>query len=1062
MTHSSPEDSRNRPLLFPELIDLKDSLRSSIQSAYLADESIVVNQITELAYLPEDQQRQVQLFAEKLVTRVREHKKQQSTLDAFMQEYDLSSEEGILLMCLAEALLRIPDPATAEKLIQDKLADANWEAHIGNSSSLFVNASTWGLMLTGKLVSVANSARSNFKSSFNRLVGKSGEPVIRLAVRQAMKIMGHQFVMGRTVKDALVRAHNKGNRRYRYSFDMLGEAALAESDALRYLKSYTNAIESIGRLGPFTDFYSAPSISVKLSALHPRFEFSQRSRIISELSPRLLLLAEKAKAAGIALTVDAEEADRLDITLDVFENVLNQPSLETWNGLGIVVQAYQKRALPLLRYLRQLAGNAKKRIPIRLVKGAYWDTEIKRCQEQGLRSYPVFTRKASTDVSYLACAKELLNHPRSFYPQFATHNGQTIAAVRQFTIGKEFEFQRLHGMGTALYDELLSGEHGDYACRVYAPVGSHEDLLPYLVRRLLENGANTSFVNRITDEQQPIQEIVANPVAQVAQLTRKAHPQIPLPAHIFGATRINSEGINLADAKSCHRLADACGRALGTRWSATPLLGFDAPSTEPWIDVFDPSDPRHPIGCWQPTNPEQIDQAISTAVNAYRNWDASGAAHRASILLTAADLLQQRLAEFVVLCVREAGKTIPDAIAEVREAIDFCRYYANRAKTDFAGAEILPGPTGEYNQISLHGKGCFVCISPWNFPLALFLGQVSAALAAGNSVLAKPAEQTTLIAYYCTELLYQAGIPRAVLQLLPGTGANVGSRLCSDPKIAGVAFTGSTEIAHVINRSLAQRDAAIATLIAETGGQNAMIADSSALPEQLVNDVIQSAFGSAGQRCSALRVLFVQDDIADKVIALLQGAMNQLSMGDPGMLSTDIGPVIDKDSQELLQKHATRMEQEGRVIKKLKLPANLLGFYFPPYAIEIDKLSQLGAEVFGPILHVIRFKAKEINQVITAINNTGYGLTFGIHSRIESTTRAIVKQIDAGNCYVNRTTIGAAVGVQPFGGHGLSGTGPKAGGPRYLHRFANERTLTINTSAIGGNAGLMAIDGSSD
>jgi RHH-type proline utilization regulon transcriptional repressor/proline dehydrogenase/delta 1-pyrroline-5-carboxylate dehydrogenase len=770
----------------------------------------------------------------------------------------------------------------------------------------------------------------------------------------------------------------------------------------------------------------------------------------------VLALAQLARSVGIPMTVDAEEADRLELSLAVLAEVFAHPSLEGWNGFGLAVQAYQKRAGAVIDHLAELARRHGRRWNVRLVKGAYWDSEVKRAQVDGHAGYPVFTRKANTDVSYLACARRLFAHTDCFYPQFATHNAHTIAAIHHLAQGKPFEYQRLHGMGADLYAEVIGERNLNVPCRVYAPVGSHEDLLPYLVRRLLENGANTSFVNRIVDEATPIQQLVADPVDQVRAFDSIAHPRIPLPVDLFGPERKNSMGVNLANDAELGALLTAVNAANGP-WKAAPLVpGWTAAGPE--IAVTDPADRRRVVGHWRAADAQAVERAVGLAQAAQPGWDALPAASRATILEHAADLLEQRRAEFIALCTREAGKTIPDGIAEVREAVDFLRYYAALGRRLFGAPEQLPGPTGESNQLSLHGRGVFVAISPWNFPLAIFVGQVSAALMAGNSVLAKPAEQTSLVGYAAVRLLHEAGVPADVLQFLPGDGAVVGAALTRDPRVAGVVFTGSTETARIINRTLAGRDAALATLIAETGGQNAIIADSSALPEQLVKDAMASAFTSAGQRCSAARVLFVQEEIADKVCTMLAGAMGELVVGDPGLLSTDVGPVIDDDARKVLFEHAARMDREAKLIRAVEPgPACAHGTFFGPRAYEIPSLALLTREVFGPILHVVRYAARDLDAVIDAINATGYGLTLGIHSRIDSTIAHIQRRVRVGNTYVNRNIIGAVVGVQPFGGEGLSGTGPKAGGPHYLTRFATERTLTVNTTAAGGNASLLTL-----
>ncbi len=1050
-----------KPILLPELPASAEPLRAAITAAYARDESEHLAELLAAARVDEATQANIQRTAEALVRRVRVKAEDQGAIEAFMREYDLSSEEGVLLMCVAEALLRIPDQETADRLIRDKLGDADWSSHRGQSESLLVNASTWGLMLTGRMVNLSEETRRNFGGAFKRLIGRAGEPVIRLAVRQAMRIMGHQFVMGRTIEEALKRSRKGENASYRYSFDMLGEAAFTQKDADRYFEAYRKAILAIGATGPHPDVFAAPSISIKLSALHPRYELAKRARVMAELTPRVLQLAQLAKQQGIGFTIDAEEADRLELSLDVIVGAYSDASLDGWEGYGLAVQAYQKRAPFVLDYLADVARRRGRRMPVRLVKGAYWDSEVKRAQIDGVSGYPVFTRKPNTDVSYLACAKKMIASSDAFYPMFATHNAQTIAAIHAFAglaaQKPAFEFQRLHGMGKDLYDEVIGPNSLATPCRVYAPVGSHEDLLPYLVRRLLENGANSSFVNRITDEKIAPAELVADPVATVAGFDFKPHPKIPQPKDIYGEDRKNSMGVNLANDAELAVLA-ANIKAATKPWRATPLVPGAALGAAA-LAVTNPADRRESVGEWQPADTATVELALTNAVASQPEWDRMPAVSRAKILEHAATLLEKRMPEFIALCTKEAGKTIGDGIAEVREAVDFLRYYAQQARRLFAHPEKLPGPTGESNELQLRGRGVFVCISPWNFPLAIFMGQVAAALVAGNSVIAKPAEQTNLVGYAAVKVLHEAGVPEAVLQFLPGDGATVGAALTRDPRVAGVAFTGSTETARAINRAMAARDAAIGVLIAETGGQNALIADSSALPEQLVKDAMTSAFGSAGQRCSAARVLFVQRDIADKVISMLAGAMDELVVGDPGLLSTDVGPVIDADALAMLNEHAARMDREAKLIRSIKLDANAEhGSFFAPRAYELRELPQLTREVFGPVLHVIRFDGERIDDVIDAVNATGYGLTLGIHSRIDETIQRIASRIRAGNCYVNRNMIGAVVGVQPFGGEGLSGTGPKAGGPHYLPRFATERTLTINTTAAGGNASLLTLD----
>ncbi len=988
-----------------------------------------------------------------LVVRVRARAREAGAMEAFMREYDLSSEEGVVLMCLAEALLRIPDNETAEELISDKLADANWEAHLGKSESLFVNASTWGLMLTGKLVRMKTVTTRNIGDALRRLANKSGEPVIRLAIRQAMRIMGHQYVMGDSIDAALGRAMLPDNRRYRYSFDMLGEAALTVRDAERYRQAYEDAIRSVGTNSDEGSPFAAASISVKLSALHPRYEYAKEDRVMAELMPSLRGLARLAQQQGVALTVDAEEAERLHLSLRVFAAVLADSELADWNGFGLALQAYQKRAWAAIDWLAEKARASGHRIPVRLVKGAYWDTEIKHAQIEGHVDYTVFTRKCNTDVSYLACARKLLEQPEAFYPQFATHNAHTIAAITEMAApGAEFEYQRLHGMGRDLYEEVLAQQGKRVACRVYAPVGDHKDLLPYLVRRLLENGANTSFVNRIVDEKLPPEAVVSDPIERVAELDSLVHPGIPLPMHLYGAQRRNSSGLNFAHLAARNALKREMEARGAQRW--VEKASADTSQTEM---RFNPAALDEPIGTILCYGEDAAQEAVTRAAAAQSAWDALGAAERADVLDRIGDAYEQHRAELMALCVREAGKTLKDALAEVREAVDFCRYYAMQARERLDGPIVLPGPTGESNQLRYHGKGVFVCISPWNFPLAIFSGQILAALVTGNSVIAKPAEQTPLIARRAVQLMHECGVPEDVLIGLPGDG-HLGAALTRDPRVAGVAFTGSTETARAINRSLAERDGPLATLVAETGGQNAMIVDSSALPEQVVRDVISSAFHSAGQRCSALRILCLQREIADRVLEMLAGAMREIRLGDPALLETDIGPVIDPKQLDMLQTHASRMDKEARLVAAVELPENLPpGHWFAPRAYEIDRISQLDGEIFGPILHVVRYRARDIDAVIEAINNTGFGLTLGVHSRIDRVQQSIARRVHVGNAYVNRNMTGAVVGVQPFGGEGLSGTGPKAGGPNYLLRFVTERTLTVNTAAVGGNASLLAL-----
>jgi RHH-type transcriptional regulator, proline utilization regulon repressor / proline dehydrogenase / delta 1-pyrroline-5-carboxylate dehydrogenase len=1056
-------------ILFSALPNHLTAAMARITAAYAVDETQHVAYLLEQAHVPLAQQHFVQTLAIDLVKKVRSLSAEQGVIEAFMREYDLSSEEGLVLMCIAEAFLRIPDSTTADKLIRDKLSGAHWDAHIGKSNSLLVDMSTWGLLFTSKILNLADDNESNIAGIFRRLIVHIGEPSIRLAIRHAMRIMGHQFVLGRTIDEALEYAQKNSQKTTSpnsyYSFDMLGEAALTAADAERYFLAYQNAINAMGARGPYHNIFSAPSISIKLSALHPRYEVSQRLRVMNELAPRVLALAQLAKSVAIGFTIDAEESERLELSLALIANVYADDSLLGWEGFGVAVQAYQKRAPYVLDFLIELAKNSGRRIPVRLVKGAYWDSEIKKAQVEGYSSYPVFTKKMNTDLSYFVCAKKILASVDVLYPMFATHNAQTIAAiyVTAKNIGlPHYEYQRLHGMGRDLYahvvdkGELVDTDDLAIPCRVYAPVGSHEDLLPYLVRRLLENGANSSFVNRITDENISPEDLVIDPVTACENSASKVHSRIAMPRQLLGDERKNAMGINLHNDSISAELLQSMNAAVKC-WQAVPLV----PGTKnsgALMAIKNPANHSEIIGEWQSTQVLQVDIALKNADSAFHLWSQTSVALRANCLEVAADLMEKNVAELIALCVKEAGKTIPASVAEVREAIDFCRYYAVQAKKILSHAEKLLGPTGESNELQLRGRGVFVCISPWNFPLAIFVGQVAAALVAGNTVIAKPAEQTNLMAYLAVKLLHEAGVPETVLQLLPGDGAVIGSALTKDARVAGVCFTGSTETAWAINRTLAARNAPIATLIAETGGQNALIADSSALPEQLVKDVMASAFDSAGQRCSAARILFLQNDIADKVITMLCGAMDELVIGDPYLLSTDIGPVIDEDAKAILIAHAERMNKEAILIKALQIPSACKnGSFFAPQVYELKSLSQLSREIFGPVLHVIRYNASQLDDVLHQINASGYGLTLGIHSRIDATVEHILKSVRMGNCYVNRNQIGAVVGVQPFGGQGLSGTGPKAGGPHYLLRFVTESTVTINTTAAGGNSSLLTL-----
>ena len=1027
---------------------------------YLADEAATVRALAARAALPARDAAQVLKTARRLVTGVRSRRRQLSGLDAFMGQYDLSSQEGVALMCLAEALLRIPDAETADRLIADKLGMADFAGHLGTSESLFVNAATWGLMLTGRIVRTVEPDHEGLASAFGRAVGRLGEPVIRTALKQAMRILGQQFVMGRTIEEALERAGGDEARAYRYSFDMLGEAALTTADARRYLDAYAEAISTVGKSSlrrDATEAEAAPSVSVKLSALCPRFDVAQSARAAAELSDRLLVLAKLARSAGIALTVDAEEADRLALTLTIFENVFTAPELGAWTGLGLAVQAYQKRAVHVIEWLEGLASSIGRTIPVRLVKGAYWDTEIKRAQEQGLAGYPVFTRKSSTDLSYLACARRLLGATPHLYAQLATHNAHSVAWVLRVAGDAAFEFQRLHGMGDALYAEVLGDDRLRRSCRVYAPVGSHEELLPYLVRRLLENGANTSFVNRIVDEDASVDEIVEDPIAVTGALEdRLPHPRIPLPRDLFGAERRNSAGLNLADPDEIRSLAAEVASSAARPSRAAPIVAGRSASGRR-VEVRAPADRAVVVGEVELADAAAAQAALAAATDYFPKWNAVAAGERALRLRKAADLIESNRGGLMALCVMEAGRGIADSASEVREAVDFLRYYAQECERLFGAPTQLPGPTGERNRLRLGGRGVFLCVSPWNFPIAIFTGQIAAALGAGNTVLAKPAEQTSLVAARVVELLYAAGIPSDALHFLPGDGPEIGAAVLSDPRLAGVVFTGSTETARQINRVLAARTGPLATLIAETGGVNAMIVDSSALPEQVVKDAVQSAFNSAGQRCSALRLLCLQEESAERVLAMLEGSMAELVIGAPTLLSTDVGPVIDSAAQQALLAYIER--HRAKIRYQCELPSHHeAGLFVPPTLIELNHVADLEGEVFGPVLHVVRYRAADADALVDEINALGFGLTLGIHSRIDSFATRIADRARVGNVYVNRNMIGAVVGVQPFGGMGLSGTGPKAGGPHYLPRFATEQTVTVNTAAVGGNATLLSLE----
>ncbi|GFM66665.1 bifunctional protein PutA [Pseudomonas cichorii] len=1060
-----PADTSYQSFLeFAESILPQSVLRAAITAAYRRPEPEVVPMLLEQARLPAPMAEATHKLAASIAEKLRNQKSasgRAGIVQGLLQEFSLSSQEGVALMCLAEALLRIPDKGTRDALIRDKISNGNWQPHLGNSPSLFVNAATWGLLLTGKLVSTHNE--TGLSSSLSRIIGKSGEPMIRKGVDMAMRLMGEQFVTGETIGEALANASRFEAKGFRYSYDMLGEAALTEHDAQKYLASYEQAIHSIGKASHGRGIYEGPGISIKLSALHPRYSRAQYERVMEELYPRLLSLTLLAKQYDIGLNIDAEEADRLELSLDLLERLCFEPQLTGWNGIGFVIQAYQKRCPYVIDYVIDLARRSRHRLMIRLVKGAYWDSEIKRAQVEGLEGYPVYTRKVYTDVSYIACARKLLAAPEVIYPQFATHNAHTLAAIYHIAgqnyYPGQYEFQCLHGMGEPLYEQVV-GKVADgklnRPCRVYAPVGTHETLLAYLVRRLLENGANTSFVNRIADQSVSIQELVADPVSSIERMATQEgsfglpHPRIPLPRDLYGPERPNSSGIDMANE---HRLASLSSALLATAhndWKAAPILGCPA-SEGPAIATLNPSDQRDVVGHVQEANLEDVDNALQSALISGPIWQATPPAERAAILERAADLMENEIQPLMGLLVREAGKTFANAIAEVREAVDFLRYYAVQARNDFSNDTHRP-------------LGPVVCISPWNFPLAIFSGQVAAALAAGNPVLAKPAEQTPLIAAQAVRLLLEAGIPEGVLQLLPGRGETVGARLVGDERVKGVMFTGSTEVARLLQRNIAGRldtQGRPIPLIAETGGQNAMIVDSSALTEQVVIDILSSAFDSAGQRCSALRVLCLQEDSADRVIEMLKGAMAENRLGNPEHLSVDIGPVIDAEAKAGIEKHIQGMRDKGRQVYQVAIAdsADLKrGTYVMPTLIELESFDELQREIFGPVLHVVRYKRKELDQLIGQINASGYGLTLGVHTRIDETIAKVIDNVNAGNIYVNRNIVGAVVGVQPFGGEGLSGTGPKAGGPLYLYRLLSTRPQDAIEQSLGRGDKLLAPD----
>jgi RHH-type transcriptional regulator, proline utilization regulon repressor / proline dehydrogenase / delta 1-pyrroline-5-carboxylate dehydrogenase len=1037
--------------------------RAALGEALLADEDTLVASLIEKARCSETEQREIASLAEQLVRAARAGRRETGGVDSFLHEYGLSSREGVLLLCLAEALLRVPDAPTADRLIAGTIGSGDWARHLGHSNSLLVNASTYGLMLTGRAIDWGEGEGNTPGSMIQRLIGRSGEPVIRQALRQAMRILGGQFVLGQTSREALHNAEAEAEKGYRFSFDMLGEAARTAQDAAAFTARYHEAVEAIaawaGSPHPRDEeeLHTRPGLSVKLSALHPRYGPSQEERLREALLPTLRKLAFAMRDAWLPLTIDAEEQDKLELSLALFEPLLTDPALAGWNGLGLAVQAYGKRALPLIDWLGQMADATGRRIPVRLVKGAYWDSEIKWAQEAGLTGYPVFTRKVNTDVAYLAAARALLTRPEAFFPQFATHNAHTIAAIAVLAGKRDYEFQRLYGMGEALHREVVRPEALGKPCRIYAPVGGHKDLLAYLVRRLLENGANTSFVNRLADDEAPIGTIVADPVEKAARPDPKANPLIPIPPDLFAPERRNSLGLPLWEGDIRAPLLASIEQALMTPAEAGPTVSGETLEGVETIDITSPHDRRVIVGTCRNADPPTIDRALSAAKSASHEWDAVDGAARAEILDRAADLFEADRAALMALMLREAGKTLANAQDDFREAVDHLRYTAAEVRRSFAGPIELKGPTGERNELTLHGRGVFACISPWNFPLAIFTGQIAGALAAGNAVVAKPAEQTPLTAFRAVRHLHAAGVPGDVLHLLPGRGETVGAAVISDPRIDGVAFTGGTDTGLAINRALAARDGPIVKLVAETGGQNCMIVDSSALPEQVVDDALASAFDSAGQRCSALRVLFVQEDVAGGMIDMLLGAARELTIGDPLDYATDIGPVIDVEAKMVLERHKSRMRQEARELLDLALPAACAhGTYVAPAIYAIPSLKLLPREVFGPILHVVTFAGDRLEEVCEAINATGYGLTLGLHTRVQATADFVAERVKVGNLYVNRNQIGAVVGVQPFGGEVLSGTGPKTGGPNYLKGFALERVRTTDLTASGGNAALLA------
>ncbi|WP_315838569.1 bifunctional proline dehydrogenase/L-glutamate gamma-semialdehyde dehydrogenase PutA [Bradyrhizobium prioriisuperbiae] len=1021
--------------------------------ADMPDDRDIAARLLKDARLAPEREAAIDATAARLVAAIRAEASGFGGVEEMLREFALSTKEGVALMVLAEALLRVPDSATSDRFIEDKLGQGDFARHDVKSQALLVNASAWALGLSSKLIAPSETPLG----TIGKLAKRIGLPAVRIATRQAMRLMGNHFVLGETIEAALAHAGPQHGHAARYSFDMLGEGARTAADASRYFEAYAGAVDAIGRAAGRNVLPDRPGISVKLSALHPRYEAISRPRVMRELVPLVITLARQAKSFDLNLTIDAEEADRLELSLDVIAATLAEPSLAGWDGFGLAIQAYQKRAEAVIDHVDALARTLNRRLMVRLVKGAYWDTEVKRAQERGLDDYPVFTRKAMTDLNYIACARKLLALRPRLFPQFATHNALTVATVLELADGAEgYEFQRLHGMGDALYARLLS-DRPELACRTYAPVGSHRELLAYLVRRLLENGANTSFVAVAADASVPVTTLLRRPADIVAAPDHARHPKLPLPRDLFQPQRINSQGLEFGDRKVLDAMVAGMAGDLAPVTASSLIDGKTVAGTT--RATMSPIDGATVVGYVVEATSDVADRAMAAARSGFTKWSATPASVRAAALMGAADLLEQRRDHLMALLQREGGKTLDDALSEVREAVDFCRYYAVEGARLFAGVQPLPGPTGESNVLRLRGRGVIVAISPWNFPLAIFLGQVAAALMAGNAVVAKPAEQTPLISAEAVRLLHAAGVPAAALHLVIGDGA-IGAALVAHRDVAGVVFTGSTEVARAINRALAAKDGPIVPLIAETGGINTMIVDATALPEQVADDVITSAFRSAGQRCSALRLLLLQEDVADRMIDMIVGAARELAIGDPRDPSIHIGPVIDAEAKQRLEAHVARMKTQARVHYAGTAPKG--GLFVAPHVFELADVGQLQDEVFGPILHVVRYRAADLGRVIEAVARSGYGLTLGIHSRIDETVATVVERLAVGNVYVNRNMIGAVVGVQPFGGHGLSGTGPKAGGPHYLPRFAIEQTVTINTAAAGGNAALMAQDDGQD